>query len=96
MKKNIRQISRFDRTFEIKIIPTVGFCGTMADVSVREVIRPNWKLFRTRKIYCSSFWVYDYPDLEVAAKRMLDFALEKEEDEKALHKKWSDWEEVGK
>lgn len=96
MKKNIRQFSRLDRDFEIKITPTGGFHGTMADVSVREVVRPNWKFFRTREIFHSSFWVYDCPDLEVAAKRMLDFALEKEEDEKALYKKWSDWEEVGK
>lgn len=71
-------ICRDGRTFEA-YVSSIGF--HMAEVSFYEVVRPSWKIFRTKFLpfYSASFYVDDYESIIEAVQCKLDngFRLEK-------------------
>lgn len=84
-------ICKNNRIFEISAC-SIG--SGMADVTIYEVVRPKWKIFRTNFLpfYSSSFFVIDYSSIYEGCVVCLDKALQKEEEQKEISKKWKEFE----
>ena len=80
------------RTFEVTTVLEAGFQGEMAHSFICEVVRPNWKFFRTRIIDDKTFWVSDYETIQEGAKAMLARVLNREKELAEIRQKWSDFE----
>ena len=81
-----------DRTFEVTTVLETGFHGEMAHSFIYEVVRPNWKFFRTRMIDDRTFWVSDYETIQEGAKTMLAHVLSREKELAEVRQKWADFE----
>ena len=80
-------ICKDGRTFEAHI----GSIGRgLAEVSFYEVVRPSWKIFRTKffPFYSSGFFVQDYTTIIEAIQICLDEGFEIEAEEKEISEKW--------
>ena len=66
---------------------TTDFQGAMICYSIREVVRPTWKIFRT--CYCEggSFWTGEYPTIEDGLRTMLGQYLFEEQVREGNRKK---------
>ena len=85
MKKMI--ISYDNRTFEAY----VGSLGLgLAEVSFYEVVRPTWKIFRTKLPCYKSFWISDYPTIKEGVYAMLENYLADEAEDKKICDKWKE------
>ena len=80
------------RTFEVTTVLEAGFQGEMAHSFICEVVRPNWKFFRTRIIDDKTFWVSDYETIQEGAKAMLARVLSREKELAEVRQKWADFE----
>ena len=80
------------RTFEVTTVLEAGFQGEMAHSFICEVVRPNWKFFRTRIIDDKTFWVSDYETIQEGAKAMLTRVLSREKELAEVRQKWADFE----
>ena len=80
------------RTFEVVTVMEAGFGGAMAGAHIYEVVRPNWKFFRTRIIDDKTFWVSDYETIQEGAKAMLARVLSREKELAEVRQKWADFE----
>ena len=80
------------RTFEVTTVLEAGFRGEMAHSYIYEVIRPNWKFFRTRIVDDKTFWVSDYETIQEGAKTMLARVLSREKELAEVRQKWADFE----
>ncbi len=80
------------RTFEVVTVMVAGFKGALAESYIYEVIRPSWKIFRTRIIDSKSFWIDEYDTIEQGVKKMLALVLKEEGDEIIQRLKWQDFE----
>ena len=80
------------RTFEVTTVLEAGFGGAMAHSFIYEVVRPNWKFFRTRMIDDKTFWVSDYETIQEGAKTMLARVLSREKELAEVRQKWADFE----
>lgn len=83
-------ICKDGRTFEAY----VGSIGTgLAEVSFYEVVRPSWKIFRTKffPFHNSGFFVQDYPTITEAVRACLDKGFQIEANEKEIAEKWKNF-----
>ena len=92
MAKKTETYTLDGRTFEVTTVLEAGFHGEMAHSYIYEVVRPNWKFFRTRLMDDKSFWVSDYETIQEGAKTMLALVLSREEELAAVRQKWADFE----
>lgn len=92
MAKKTETYTLDGRTFEVTTVLEAGFHGEMAHSYIYEVVRPNWKFFRTRLMDDKSFWVSDYETIQEGAKTMLTLVLSREEELAAVRQKWADFE----
>ena len=83
-------ICKNGRTFEA-YVGSLG--GGLAEVSFYEVVRPSWKIFRTKffPFHSSGFFVQDYPNIIVAVSACLDKGFEEEAEEKEISEKWKNF-----
>ena len=79
------------RTFEVVTVMEAGFGGAMAGAHIYEVVRPNWKFFRTRWIDTKNFWVSDFPTIADGVLRMVERVVEKEVADRELRQKWAEF-----
>lgn len=92
MAKKTETYTLDGRTFEVTTVLEAGFHGEIAHSFIYEVVRPNWKFFRTRLMDDKSFWVSDYETIQEGAKTMLALVLSREEELAAVRQKWADFE----
>lgn len=85
-KANIYEVE--GRTFELVTVCVAGLGGCMAETYVYEVIRPNWKFFRTRSVDSKTFWVDEYASIKDGEMEMLARILLREKEEKERREKW--------
>lgn len=83
-------ICRDNRTFEA-YVSSIGF--GLADVSFYEVVRPSWKIFRTKFLpfHSASFYVDDYSSIIEAIECKLDNGFRIEAKDKATQAKWQEF-----
>ena len=79
------------RTFEVTTVLEAGFHGEMAHSFIYEVIRPNWKFFRTRWVDTKNFWVSDFPTIADGVLRMVERVIEADLADAELRKKWDEF-----
>ena len=91
MKMTIRHENR---TFEA-YVKNLGF-GGLANVSFYEVVRPTWKIFRTKffPLGSSDFWIDDYENISLAVQDCLHECLDEEAHEKELEEKWKNFKKT--
>ncbi len=77
---------------EVRVNPD---CHKMALVTVREIVRPTWKIFRTRYLGSGTFWVEDYKTIEDGALAIIEHIIQKMEKDDEIAKKWKDFEKEG-
>lgn len=76
------------REFEVYL--SAEFGGKMCAVSIYEVVRPNWKIFRTKLPTYKSFWISDYATIKEGVYAMLESYLADEAEDKAICDKWKE------
>ena len=83
-------ICRNNRTFEA-YVSSIGF--HMAEISFYEVVRPSWKIFRTKFLpfHSASFYVSDYDSIIDAVGCKLDNGFRIEAKDKAVQDKWQEF-----
>lgn len=83
-------ITRDGRTFEA-YVSSIGF--GMAEVSFYEVVRPSWKICRTKffPFHSASFYIEDYDSIIEAIQCKLDNGFRIERAEKATEAKWQEF-----
>ena len=84
-------ICRDNRTFEAHVN---GLGLGLAEVSFYEVVRPTWKIFRTKffPFDSKSFFVDDYESILLAVQDCLRKCLADEAREKERTEKWKSFE----
>lgn len=84
----IKKDNRIFEAYVSSVFPNV------VDVSFYEVIRPSWKIFRTKffPFYSTNFYFSEFEVIEEGIKFSLNKALEKEAEEKAKMTKWQTFE----
>lgn len=75
------------RTFICNVTPNCGVSG-MAEVTVCELVRPHWKIFRSRYIGSHWFFVDDYETIDDGVYNILRNFLEGEAEEHSIAEKW--------
>ncbi len=81
-----------NRKFEVKVVPELSGC--MVNVSIYEVTRPNWKIFRCSYRGCKTFWVTDYETITEGVVSMVKRFLEEEALEQGIILKWEEFEKT--
>lgn len=74
------------REFEIYL--SSEFSGRMCAVSIYEVVRPNWKIFRTKYRAYKTFWVNDFKTVKEGMYAMIDDYIKDEQESKLIQEKW--------
>ena len=91
MAKKINIYERDNRKFEVITVNVLSFNGLVAETHVREIVRPNWLIFRTRYIDSTAFFIDDYETILEGEVAMLDAILQKEKEEKERRQKWAEF-----
>ena len=78
-----------NRTFDCYINP-LG--KALIEVSVWEVVRPNWIIFRSKYMDTRSFFDTDYPSITLGVIAMIDKCIESEREENERRAKWAEFE----
>jgi hypothetical protein len=91
MAKKINIYERDNRKFEVITVNVLSFNGLVAETHVREIVRPNWLIFRTRYIDSTVFFIDDYETILEGEIAMLDAILQKEKEEKERSQKWAEF-----
>jgi hypothetical protein len=88
MKVTIR---RDDRIFEAQVT-SIG--TALAEITYYEVVRPTWKIFRTKFLPFGSkvVSVEDFDTIESAVRFGLCICLEVEAEQECIAKKWKNFE----
>lgn len=83
-------ICRNGRTFEA-YVSSIG-CG-MAEVSFYEVVRPSWKIFRTKlfPFHSATIFVEDYDSIIEAVEKKLSEGLRIEAKDQEVQDKWQEF-----
>jgi hypothetical protein len=77
-----------NRTFEMHVSPEgIG----MVSVTVWEVVRPTWKIFRSRYVDSGYFWIDDYSNIRSGAIKVLAHILKEERVFEERAKKWKEF-----
>lgn len=84
-------IKKDNRIFEAYVSSTFP---NMVDVEFYEVVRPSWKIFRTKffSFYSINFYISEFETIEDGIKFFLNKALTKEAEENAKMTKWQTFE----
>jgi hypothetical protein len=78
------------RTFEFDAYTEFG--GAMVCYSIYEVVRPKWKIFRTRYCDDGAFWISEYPTIKEGLRTGLGYYLARERTDAENRKKFEDFE----
>ena len=70
MKNKIVKCEYHGELYEMKVTST--FMGYWMNVSIRKVVRPNWKIFRTELVDERCFTIDDFETIEDACLAMFD------------------------
>lgn len=83
-------ICRDGRTFEA-YVSSIGF--HMAEISFYEVVRPSWKIFRTKffPFHSATIFVEDYDSIIEAVEKKLSEGLRIEAKDKEVQDKWQEF-----
>lgn len=79
-------VEKEGRTFECHL--SSEFQGYMCVVSIYEVVRPSWRIFRTSYQGQKSFWIEDYETIMQGVEKMVDYLLASEKEEEERRAKW--------
>ena len=79
------------RTFECYVGPSC--LPKHASVNIYEIVRPNWKIFRTAYRDSFDFWVFDYDTIDDGVVDAIRSYLKAEWKENAVCVKWKEFEE---
>ena len=74
------------REFEVYL--SSEFSGRMCAVSIYEVVRPNWKIFRTKYRTFKTFWISDFETIKEGVYAMIDSYIIDEQESKLIQEKW--------
>lgn len=77
------------RTFEFQV--QTDFLGAQIEYCISEVVRPKWKIFRTRFCRSGRFWIEDFPTVREGLKYSLALFLAGEQAEIENRKKYQDF-----
>ena len=78
------------REFEVYL--NSEFSGRMCTVAIYEVVRPNWKIFRTKYRAYKAFWISDFETIKEGIYAILDDYLHDEEEANLIEAKWNEVE----
>lgn len=81
-----------NRSYEVYTVPETGMMGAMARVFVREIIRPNWRFFRTRPVDDRIFWVSEFPSIKAGEMACFKKIMEEQEKQEAIYRKWAEFD----
>lgn len=81
------EVRKEHRLFECHY--SAEFNGHMCAVSIYEVVRPTWKIFKTSYRKYTTFWVDDYATVKEGIIAMVDGYLKDEQENEKLNEKWS-------
>lgn len=83
-------LNRDNRTFEAY----VSMIGSIVEISFYEVIRPTWKIFRTKffPFYSTRFCAEDYNNIMDGIEICLTKGFREEALEQSIQNKWKDFE----
>ena len=62
--------------------------GKMCEVTVWEIVRPTWKIFRCKYRSSYTFWVEDFDTIIEGVEKAVYRYLAEEDREKEIYKKW--------
>lgn len=84
-------ISTMGKTFEVDAY--LDFDNSMMVVDIYEVVRPNWKFFRTSffPFAHGAFWLSDHPTIEEGIATILDQKFAKITEYKINQKKFEEY-----
>ena len=80
-----------NREFECHI--NSEFCGHACAVSIYEVVRPSWKIFRTTYRAYKVFWIDEFPSVKEGIQKMVKIYLNEENEENKIRLKWKELNE---
>ena len=92
LKLNKKIYTHKNRSYEVYTVPEAGMMGAMARVFVHEIVRPNWKFFRTRSVDDKIFWVSDFPSIEEGEKSCFEKIIKEQEEQESIYKKWAEFD----
>ena len=87
MKKTFRM---YERTFICYVHSE--FSGLMGAVNIFEVVRPKWKIFRTKFCDYRTFWLSDYDSIEAGVKSCIRGYVKEEIEQSTINDKWIDFQ----
>lgn len=76
------------REFVCRFYADLG--GKMCEVSVSEIVRPTWRIFRCKYRSGYTFWVEDYSTILEGVEKAVYRYLAEEDRENKLIKLWSE------
>ena len=77
-----------NREFEVYL--SSEFHGHMCCVSIYEIVRPTWKIFRTTYRAYKTFWISDFETIKEGVCAMIDSYIIDEEEERLINEKWNE------
>lgn len=81
-------VIRNNRTFECYC--SSEYSGKMCEVMIYEVVRPKWKIFRTKYRSYRTFWIEDFSTIREGVESRVDKYLHDEWKEQAITAKWEE------
>lgn len=84
--KECRNVIFGGREFEVYL--SAEYSGKMCAVSIYEVVRPNWKIFRTKYRAYKTFWTSDFKTIKEGMYAMIDSYIIDEQESKLIQEKW--------
>ena len=85
------QIEKNGRKFLVSVI---GIGSEMLEIAAYEIVRPDWKIFRTKffPFVSKTEFISDYPSIIDAVEHALNCGFAAEAHEKEIEKKWKEFE----
>ena len=85
------QIEKNGRKF---LVSVVGIGSEMLEITAYEIVRPNWKIFRTKffPFVTKTEFISTFPSIIDAVEHALNCGFAAEEYEKENEKKWKEFE----
>ena len=87
-KVECHNVSIKNREFEVYL--SSEFHGYMCCVSIYEIVRPTWKIFRTKYRTYKTFWISDFGTIKEGVCAMIDSYIIDEEEERLINEKWKE------
>jgi hypothetical protein len=81
-------VKRDNRIFECHCAPECN--GKVCGVLIYEIVRPKWKIFRTKYRSFKAFWIEDFSTIREGVESRVDKYLHDEWKEQAITTKWEE------